>query len=132
MSTCRYLSKTISREKTYSVAPFSHALVTGSLLPRAVIHFSQVFVSTAVIPDYFAGNRYENPSSALDSPLTFGLDCKGTNYFEFLARPEKEQFVIMFNETMAVQRLNEELEFVASYPIEDRRFCARALRRCRR
>lgn len=84
----------------------------------AVLHFSQDFVSTAAMADFFAGNGYQNPSTALDSPFTFGFNCKGTNYFGFLARPDQERFAIAFNETMALQRLNEEPGFVASYPVD--------------
>ncbi|KAJ4409811.1 hypothetical protein N0V91_002285 [Didymella pomorum] len=113
-----FIEDNSAEEKTYTVAPFGHALATGSPLRSAVLHFSQVFVSTAAMPDYFAANGYKNPSSALDSPFTFGFNCKDTTYFDFLARPGQEEMAAAFNETMALQRLNEEPGFVASYPVE--------------
>ncbi|KAJ4369437.1 hypothetical protein N0V86_009271 [Didymella sp. IMI 355093] len=107
-----------AKKKTYTVTSFGHALSTGSPLRSAVLHFSQVLVSTASMPGFFASTNYLNPSSALNSPFTFAYNCKGSTYFEFLARPGQEEMSRAFNETMALQRLNEEPGFMASYPVE--------------
>ncbi|KAF3036815.1 hypothetical protein E8E12_006039 [Didymella heteroderae] len=113
-----FIEDASAKEKTYIAAPFGHALATGSPLRSAILHFSQVFVSTAAMPDYFAARGYSNPSSALDSPFTFAYNCKGSTYFDFLARPGQEEMSRAFNETMALQRLNEEPGFVADYLVE--------------
>jgi hypothetical protein len=105
---------------TYATTPVSPILATGSLMKGGVVHMTHLFRTVASMPDYFAANGYRNPTDALDAPFNFAHDCKGSTYFEFLARPGNERLSETFNETMELQKSSEDVEFMKSYPAAER------------
>jgi hypothetical protein len=105
---------------TYMTTPLSPMFATGSPVHGAVIHISHFYHTAVSIPEYFAANGYQNPTDALDGPFNFAHACKGSTYFEYMARPGNKRLSHAFNQTMEMKKGTEEDDFAVAYPSADR------------
>ncbi|KAF2030729.1 S-adenosyl-L-methionine-dependent methyltransferase [Setomelanomma holmii] len=105
---------------TCAPTPFTPVLSSASPFPSAIIHFTHLYTSISAIPDYLAQTGYKNPTDAHDAPFNLAFNCKGSTYFDFVARSGNERLGDAFNKTMEMQKSKDEAELVRSYPAVDR------------